>query len=223
MPDRLARLRLAALEFAREADDSEVDPAQLRAVIDCLESKFCSVAHRARERGEHQASGNDISAVSWLARACGMSLNSAADRLCVGKQLESLPVVARALGSGEIGYQAAAVICHLQDRLGERCGPLDEASWVGWAREFSVKHLGYLAQQARHMADPEGFARDAEEDFEQRRLDISRTGNLYILDATLDAEGGTALKAVLDALARRHAPGDERTPRQRRADALVEA
>src|SRR5579864_2660530 len=181
MSGEFDRLRLAVLEFERDASDSEVDPAQLRQLIDCLEKKFCSAANWARERGDHLANGNNVSPVSWLARTCGMSRNSAADRLCVGKQLESLPVVAQALGSGQIGYQAAAVICHLQDKLGERY-PTDQELWLGLAAEYSIGELGRLAQRARYEADPKGFAREVEEDFAERRLDISRVGNLYLLD-----------------------------------------
>jgi hypothetical protein len=49
-----------------------------------------------------------------------MSVNSAADRLCVGEQLESLPKVAAALTSGEIGYQSVSILSHLRDKLGEK-------------------------------------------------------------------------------------------------------
>jgi len=40
--------------------------------------------------GAHLVAGN-ITAASWIARTCDMSITSAADRLCVGEQLESLP------------------------------------------------------------------------------------------------------------------------------------
>lgn len=222
MSTELEKLEAASLEFERGADDGDIDPGRLAVVIDRLQGKLCRVANRARERGDHLANGNNISAVSWLARTCAMSRNSAADRLCVGKQLESLPRIAQALGSGQIGYQAAAVICHLQDKLGDQHGALDEESWIGWARQYSISDLDKLAQRARHEADPEGFARDVEEDFEQRQLFISRVRNLYLVDATLDAEGGSALKTAVETLAKRHSPDDQRSPRQRRADALVE-
>ncbi|HKV86572.1 MAG TPA: DUF222 domain-containing protein [Candidatus Dormibacteraeota bacterium] len=221
MIGELEKLRAAVREFVENVDDRDVDLAELRSVLDNLEGKFCSAANKARERGDHLVGGN-ISACSWIARTCGMSSNSVSDRLCVGKQLESLPRVAAALSSGQIGYQAAAVICHLQDKLAGIHGSLDEERWIEWAGYFSIKRLNELALYERHVADPDGFARDEEEDFEQRRLHISRSGNLYFLDGILNVEGGAALRTTLEALARRHAPDDERTPGQRRADALVE-
>src|SRR5437660_12608897 len=67
---------------------------------------------------------------SWMAphqwspgsagRAGCRSVTSAADRLCVGTQLESLPKVAAALSSGEIGYQSASLLCHLREHWARR-------------------------------------------------------------------------------------------------------
>src|SRR4030088_2619137 len=45
---------------------------------------------------------------------------------------------------------------------------------------------------------------------------------MYVIDGVLDPEGGGALKTAIYSLSKRHAPDDERTPRQRRADALTE-
>ncbi|MGH7760010.1 MAG: hypothetical protein ACREOY_01145, partial [Candidatus Dormibacteraceae bacterium] len=75
-----------------------------------------------------------------------MSISSAADRLCVGAQLESLPRVAAALSSGEISYQAASALCHLHERLGEQREGFDEEEMLGYAREFSVFELRKLCR-----------------------------------------------------------------------------
>jgi hypothetical protein len=79
-----------------------------------------------------------------------------------------------------------------------------------------------LARYARHVVDPDGFLKDENENFEQRHLHISQAGHMFIIEGALDPEGGAALKTAIDALSKRHAPDDERTPRQRRADALTE-
>ncbi len=101
-------------------DDGEIDPKELRSAVDQLEFKFCRVVNRAKQRGDHLSPGHNISAVGWVAETCAMSRNSASERLCVGEQIESLPRLALALGSGEIGYQSAAVICHLREKLAEK-------------------------------------------------------------------------------------------------------
>ena len=64
--------------------------------------------------------------------------------------------------------------------------------------------------------------RDDEEDYEQRYLHLSEFGRMYKLDAVLDRAGGAALRSALDALAKPLGIDDARTPKQRRADAMVE-
>src|SRR5438105_15079330 len=153
-----------------------------------------------------------------------MSRTAAADRLCVGEQLSNLPRIAEALRSGHIGYQAAAVICHLSEQVGEKREYLDEEDWIGFAQRFSIKDLRYLTWEARVRWDCDGFERQTEEDFELRSLDISETtGGMYRLDAWLDPVGGAALKAAIESLSNPLGTADHRTAKQRRADALVEA
>jgi hypothetical protein len=101
-----------------------------------------------------------------------MSRHAAADRLCVGKHLDSLPETSAALAMGEIGYQAAAALCHLREQLGEKWEPANEAQMVGYARQFSVEHFHACCRHARHVADPDGFDKDCAEDFERRSLKV---------------------------------------------------
>src|SRR5260370_26600442 len=96
----------------------DVDHKQLRAAIDALEGIFSAVVKRAQERGDHLVDGN-IGAASWISRNCGMSVTSAADRLCVGEQLRSLPKIAAALSSGEMRSQSAALVCRQRDAFGQ--------------------------------------------------------------------------------------------------------
>src|SRR2546426_12826819 len=106
MPDGLENLEDAAREFRCSADFDFIDPKRLAAVIDGLQGDLCKVLDRGRKRGDYQLAR--LSPASWAARTCGMSRNSAADRLCVGKHLDSLPETSAALVKGEIGYQAAS-------------------------------------------------------------------------------------------------------------------
>jgi len=217
----LSKLEEAIRDFHRDHEPFDDDPKRLRAAIDALELEFSSMARRVQERGDHLVGGN-ISAASWISQICGMSVPSAADRLCVGEQLESLPMVAEALTKGDIGYQSASVICHLRDKLGEKREGLDEEQWIGFAREHSVKDLRWLAAHTRYALDPDGFERDTEESYEERFLHISEMNGMYHLSGVIDPEGGAALKSAVDALAKRLGQDDGRTPKQRRADALTE-
>jgi hypothetical protein len=215
----MARLEAAVADFDLHADDDFVDPRRLSAAIDRLQGKLCRVVHRAQKRGDHLLTGQ--SPCTFVATSCQMSRTSASDRLCVGEQLESLPRVASALGSGEIGYQAASVICHLSDQLGDKRELIDEETWVGFAQRFTIKELRYLAYQARQQWDPEGMERDDEEDYEQRYLHLSPLGRMWKLDALLDPEAGAALRSAIEALSNRSGSADTRSAKQRRADALA--
>jgi len=213
------RLRAAVDEFVR--DDEVVDPGELRSLVDRLEGKFAQVVRQAAQRGDHLVRGH-CSAVSWVMDTCSMSQGSASDRLCVGKQLESLPAIEEALSSGRIGYQSVSVICHLSEKLGEKGETLDEAEWIGYARQFSIKDLRALSDHTRYVVDPDGFDRETEENYAERFLYISEMNGMFQLEGVMDPEGGAALKTAIDALAKRLDHDDSRTPKQRRADALTE-
>src|ERR1700682_2237691 len=107
-----AEFREAALKFLARGERGDIDLAQYRGVIDALDGDFGSEARDSQRAGAHLVDGN-ITAASWIARNCKMSVTSAHDRLRVGEQLESLPQVKAALISGEIGYQSVSVLAHL--------------------------------------------------------------------------------------------------------------
>jgi hypothetical protein len=217
----LSQLQAAIREFqARE--DRRVDPKGLRAAIDALEAEFAAEARSCQQSGTHLADGN-ATVVTWISRLCGMSATSAADRICVGTQLEALPKVADALKSGEIGYQSASLLCHLRDQLGDKRELFDEDEMLDLARRHSVASLRFLCRYARHWADPDGFFNDAEADYTRRRLHISQMSDgMHVIDGLLDPAGGAALRTALDSLAKWLGPDDNRIHSQRMADSLVE-
>src|SRR3977135_1997703 len=130
----------AAVRKLLARHERDVDLSEYRALIDSLDGDFASVARDKQRAGAHLVGGN-ITAASWIARTRNLALNSAADRLCVGTQLESLPKVAAALAAGEVGYQSVSILCHLRDNLGDKQWLFDEDEMLGFAREWSVFHL----------------------------------------------------------------------------------
>jgi hypothetical protein len=212
-------LQVAVRNCELEGDDF-VDPGELACLIDRLQAKLCRVVVAATRRGDHLLAGQG--AVTWVARTCRTSGNAAADRLCVGKQLEELPRVAEAVRSGEIGFQAASVICHLQNRVGEVDARINEETWIDNARALSIKGLRSEAACTWHALDPTGFQAEVENAHERRQLFISECGDMYRIDGWLEVAAGAAVKTAVDALSNRLGEDDDRSPRQRRADALAE-
>ncbi len=193
----------------------------MRAVVDALDGEFALEVREAKRSGDHLIAGT-MTAASWISRICGMSIPAAKDRLCVGEQLESLPMVADALSRGEISYQSASVICHQREKLGEKRDCLDEEQWLGFARKHSIEELNWIGAHMRYAVDPDGFDRDTEEDYEKRFLHISPMNGMYHLSGVLDPESGAALKTAIDGLAKRLGQDDKRSPKQRRVDAFTE-
>ena len=106
-------------EGVRELEaDGYVDPGELSSLIDRLQAVLCRALNEGRKRGDHLVTGQ--SPCAWAASLCRLSPQSATDRLRVGAQMQNLPRIAEALSSGEIGYQSAALLCHLSDQLGEK-------------------------------------------------------------------------------------------------------
>src|SRR2546425_4594317 len=194
MSDELERLEAEVREFQANADLDFVDARRLSTVVNSLQGTLSRVVDRARKRGDHLLAGQ--SACTWVSTTCQMSPNAAADRLCVGEQLESMPRVAEALSSGEIGYQAASVICHLQKHVSELEVRIDEEMWIDNARRFSIKDLSGIAASTWHAVNPEGFCLDVEENFERRQLFISETAGMYRVDGWLDPEAGAGLQSA---------------------------
>ena len=215
-----ARETAARVFLAR--DGRSVDLKRFRAVIDALEGDFALQTREVRKVGGNRADGS-ASVVTWIGRTCGMSSSSVADRLCVGTQLESLPKIAEALRTGQISYQATALLCHLREQLGDERELFVEDEMLEHARNNSVASLRYLCRVARHVVDPDGFFNEAEADYSRRKLEISQIGDgMFCVDAILDPEAGAALKTALDALAKRRGPEDDRSHKQRMADSMSE-
>src|SRR5256712_11452975 len=214
MSDGLERLETEVREFQANADLDFVDARRLSTVVNSLQGTLSQVVHRAKVRGDHLLAAQ--SACTWVASTCQISPTAAADRLCVGEQLESMPRVAEALSSGEIGYQAASVICHLQKHVSELEVRIDEEMWVDNARRFSIKDLSGIAASTWHAVNPDGFCLDVEENFERRQLFISETAGMYRVDGWLDSEAGGGPQSPLAGPAQAPGGDEARAPRRRR-------
>src|SRR5260370_1776073 len=174
----LSKLEAEIREFLAREERGGIDLKRCRGIIDALDGDFAAEAREAQKHGDHRIGGN-ISAASWISQICGMSVPAAKDRLCVGEQLESLLLVAEALAKGEISYQAASVICHQRENLGEKSDCLDEEQWLSFAPQHQIKDPNWIADHFRYAVDPEGFEHETEENYEARFLHISEINGNY--------------------------------------------
>jgi hypothetical protein len=192
---------------------------QRRRVIDLQEIAF------AREAAEFAASDawdedGSVSAVDWLRINCHMNAGAAANSIAVGEMLEKLPESHQAVVDGEIGFAHLATMARTGEALQER---FDEKVLVEKAKESSPGKFFYICHHARHAADPKGYATEQAEQVEQRRLTLSRwMDGSVLISGQLDPVGGAAVLSVIEPLARKSGPDDDRCLEKRNADALVE-
>jgi hypothetical protein len=141
----------------------------------------------------------------------------------VARALENMPATRRALEAGDVSMSAAQMLVAARDADPDAF-ERGEEQLVEAARIHSMHDLGRVTSLWRQRVEQE---RDAEGLRSRRRLHASRTFQVMVrVDGDLDPEAGetllTALRAVMDAEARTMGEADERSPAQRRADALGE-
>ena len=224
--DRALRVDLHAL-----TDDELLDAA-----ADVYRSEARSTALKARVLAEidarqSYAAAGAQSAAAWVRHRCNVPGGTATHDVLLARSLRYLPKTAAKLADGEIGAaQASAIARHHRNPRMEAAAERDDALLATQAAQLPwslfKRVLAYWAQ----LADVDGTDDDAEARKARRRLHLSRTfDGMWVLDGLLDPVAGsivdTALRKVEDELyAADHGAGTsvERSPGQRRADALVQ-
>jgi len=192
---------------------------QHRRAIDLQEIAF------AREAAEFAAGDawdedGSVSAIDWLRFNCHMNAGAAANSIAVGEMLARLPESHQAVVDGEIGFAHLATMARTAEALGDR---FDEKVLVEKAKENSPGKFFYICHHARHAADAKAYAAEQADQVEQRRLKLSRwMDGSVLISGQLDPIGGAAVLSMIEPLARKSGPDDDRCLEQRNADALVE-
>jgi hypothetical protein len=208
LPD--ARIEEDFTELQRAVELLEVERLRRLAEID---------RRRLFERDGH------LSAASWLASTFKVAWGTAREHLRIARALEEMPQTRQALDAGELSMSAVRVLVATRDADPSAFGRC-EKELVEAARIHSMQDLQRIAAYWRQAVETERSLEGDEKVRERRRLhaSVSFLGMVRV-DGDLDPETGetllTALRAVLDAESR-SGGGDDRTPAQRRADALGE-
>jgi hypothetical protein len=198
------------------------DILELRRTVDRIEFQISRRLDLFARRQGYVTFGF-VSLVTWLRRACRLSPGAASQHAEVARNLSSLPQTSTALAAGEIGFHHAAVIAHSVTEVGAEAVMRQEPTLLGAAHKLDPKCLSYVTRQIRYCEDPDGTLADANDNHERRYLQLSQSyQGMFYLEGRLDAEGGAILRTALNALEEEWFVGDERSGRQRRADALVE-
>lgn len=223
----LSDLRAAAATLA--AADPVALPAsvlgdqvvELRQLIDGLEGVWSRLV--ATLDGSGSVDGGTA---AFLRSACRLSPAAARSRVVLSRRLAARPVVADTLSAGTISVDHARLVTTALSELAavdEQIAATAEAPLVDSARRVDPARLRREIAHARYALVPEAAVSADELAHQRRRIDVATTfEGTVAVSGVLDAEGGETLQTALAALSARTGPGDERTPGQRRADALVE-
>ena len=221
MDQGLQRLRQEDL-FVIPASAMGEDMQELRRIINGAEAEFTRRLRRFDKGGGYSATPA-LTAKAWLRWKCNFSPAAAADRVAVSRQLADLPLATEAFADGDISYPHAAMIARTAEKLGDKMEANAETILVTAAKELDLGQLRVVTMKLQHLMDPDSVLEESNESHERRFLSLSQTlDGVFYLNGRLDSEGGAILQTALNALGGPPTAEDRRTPKQRRADLLVE-
>jgi hypothetical protein len=181
------------------------------------------------------------SAAMWVATRTRVSKGLAGAELKLARRLGAIPATAAALEAGDITVEAAKLIAGCASGRTEDAFDAEaEAFLLAEAKRQRYRDLVRICGYWKLAVDPDGTDDDAEARYLRRGASCSQLPDgTHRVDANLDVIGGTEFAAELarletamfrsdlDELREQHGEGASldllaRTPRQRRADAMVE-
>jgi hypothetical protein len=203
----------------------EEDFAELQRSVELLEAERLRRLAEIERRATFRRDGH-LSAVSWLATTYKLGWGAARDNVRVARALEEMPKARQALQEGEVSLSAVRVLATARE-ADPSAFERSEGELVEAARIHSMQNLQKVAAYWRQAVENEQALQGDDKVRARRRLHASATFlGMVRVDGDLDPETGetllTALRAVMDAESKSSGQGDERTPAQRRADALGE-
>jgi hypothetical protein len=227
MSELRSAIEVLRAEILSELPDArlEEDFAEIQRVGELLELERLRRLAELERRRSFERDGH-LSAASWLASQFKVGWGQAKDSLRTARALEEMPETRKALEEGDVSLSGVKVLVQARETDPEEFGR-SEATLVEAARIHSTGDLQKVAAYWRQAVEYEHALESNEKVRARRRLhaSVSFLGMVRV-DGDLDPETGetllTALRAVLDAEAKSTGGNDERTPGQRRADAMGE-
>src|SRR3954454_15267499 len=135
--------------------------------------------------------------------------------------VDVLPATRAALRDGVINPTQAQQIASLRSAIGDDALRSAEPHLVEFASRVSAKELTGAITHVKHMYGRERNDRDEQDDYAARKLHSSATvGGMGVAHWVRHPPGQEIVQPAIHALSK-PIPGDDRTPAQRRADALI--
>jgi hypothetical protein len=195
---------------------------RLRRAINRLEAEAARTLEAFDRTNAYEVDGS-LSAASWLRHRCNVSYGTASNQVQLARRLPELPQAQAAFASGEISSAHVSLMARTVDQVGLEPVREQEEVLVEAARQLDPRMFRQVTVHLRHCVDRDGALKEANDAYERRAVWLSETmDGVFVLNGTLDAEGGAILRAALAAVEGKPRAGDDRTARQRRHDAMVD-
>lgn len=230
--DELIDTDPTALRDAEIVETLHRQKARLEAVVTKATAAFDA-------SGDYENDGA-ASAALWLSTRVHLPMSTAKRCVRIGRALRSMPVVDAAWCAGDIGEAQVAALVKVCTPQTADAFAADEADLVDGATRLKFGTLVRRLKYWEYRADPDGSERNADKQREGRKLFVSQSWeDMWNGDFLLDPLNGEIFYNELkrreqvffdeDWAEARTRLGDDaceadlqRTPAQRRADALVE-
>ncbi len=214
--DELLAVDVAELSDATLAGEL----TELRTQIHRLEAAYLTRLEAFDRRG--LAATSHGSTQGWLRAELRMAPGHASRDVHLARDLaDALPVTRAALADGVISPRHAQVIARLRPVIGEAALAEAEPALVDAATRCCAQQLRAATAHLKHALAPERAHRDEQDDYRARRLHASTTiDGLGVGEWLLHPVGQEMVLTAIHAFSA-PVPGDDRSPAQRRADALV--
>lgn len=203
----------------------EADFGELQRAGQALEAERLRRLSEIHRRQSHRREGY-LSTASWLVDRHRLGWTAASKEIRTARSLERMPHTKEALVTGELTSSAVQMLVWARQAHPAQFHK-SERALVEAAKRLPARQLQHTVSHWRHKLDWEQGLKEAERVRDQRRLTVSTTilGRVRV-DGDLDPETGetmlAALRNCMDAERRRRDSQDQRTPTQRRVDALGE-
>ncbi|BEP15424.1 HNH endonuclease signature motif containing protein [Acidothermaceae bacterium B102] len=199
-----ARVR-AALALARQID------AVVLAEVAAFDDQAFAAAHGCRSTG------------GFLAAHAHLDPAAARRIVLAARTADRLPQLGSLLAAGQIGVDHVAAVAYGAVRVPQEILTSADDTFADLASTARPAELRLAAQRLQACYDQDATAADAGHVEAERHLSLVRTfGDAWHLEGLLTPEDGASLRVALDSLMAPRGEEDDRTPTQRRADALVE-
>jgi 5-methylcytosine-specific restriction endonuclease McrA len=164
--------------------------AELSAHLDAATARLLALIREFDARGGWNSGFRSCAA--WLSWRVGLDLGAARDRVRVARALVTLPLLAEALGRGELSYAKVRALTRVATRE-------TEARLLAVGRAGTAAHVERIVKGWRRV-DRLAEAREAARQHRGRGLDVFEDEDgMVVVRGRLTPEGGALLRRALDA------------------------